>query len=516
MKFGLTPRLIASHAGVALLALLVFTGVIIGTTSRQAVRTGVDVDRATALRLAPWFQEFYRTNRSWDGLSATGNWERQPTQRSKMHMMPMMTRRGGAPFPSQLLEQPMLIVSANGVELYRRGFPTDRETGQDKTVPHRLDPTAGVPIQLPRGDTVYLFIGGMIAEEHNPLSTIFRRSTIRAAAITGVALLLSVLVVSIVWVRWLLRPIRDLEAATREITRGNYTGRVAVPPGKHELTDLVLRFNAMAVEVEAQEQSRRRFVGDAAHELRTPISLLATRIEMLKEGIYRPDGTQWDALGRDVGRLNRLVDELQTLARADAGKLSLTTEPWKIKDAIDTVCHHMVPAADEKGVAITVRMNDQIGEEYLLVDPERFRQIMANLIGNALRYTEPGSEVIVEVLSHEDSREGNDFVNDFVEVAVEDPGPGIAEADRKRVFERFVRLDDGRDRSGGGSGLGLAITAELVRMHGGTIHVESARYSSSGARFVVTVARSATSSISTVSTNHTNSTRSAAAFPRDQ
>jgi signal transduction histidine kinase len=470
VKIGITGRLIASHAAVALLAMVVFTGVIIGTTTRQARQTGMDVDRATALRLAPWIEEYYRTERSLDDLGAMASPHRgmQPPRTQ----MPMMGGgRRGAPFPTQLLEQPILIVDSRGEVLLRRG-PTETTD---------IDPADGVPIRIFPDRETFLFVGGMISSEHNPLSAIFFRSTARAAAVTGVAILLSVVAMSIYWVRWLLRPIGELDRASRAIASGDYSGRAAVPRGTHELARLVLRFNAMADEVESQEHSRRRFIGDAAHELRTPISLLSTRLELLRDGIYTPDETQWNALKHDVGRLARLVDELQTLARADAGKLTLHIQPWRVSEAIETVCSHMMPAADERGGAIRSLLPDGAGDASLLVDPERFLQIMANLIGNALGYTDTGQEVILEV------RLVGTPERPALEIAVEDQGPGIPEEDRARVFQRFVRLDNDRNRSRGGSGLGLAITTELVRMHHGTIHVEDSRHGNTGARFVVTL-----------------------------
>ncbi len=481
MKVGITGRLIASHAAVALLALVVFTGVIVGTTTRQAFRTGVDVDRATALRLAPWIEEFYRTDRSLENLGVLGSPSRGP--QPPRPQMPMMGGRRGAPFPSQLLEQPILIVDSAGKILFRRGVPDTGDARMERfSLAAGTDPTDGVPLRILRDREVYLFVGGMISREYNPLSTIFFRSTARAASVTAVAILLSVTAISIYWVRWLLRPIRELDAASRAIASGDYSGRVTVPRGNHELAELVLRFNAMAEEVEAQEQSRRRFIGDAAHELRTPISLLATRVEMLREGIYAPDGTQWNALGTDIGRMARLVDELQTLARADAGKLALSVQPLPVNEAIMMVCNHMTPAADEKGATLLPLVMPDVGDSTLMADPERFRQIMANIIGNALGYTETGQTVTVE--AHLLQRPGGDAK---IEISVEDPGPGIAEEDRERVFQRFVRLDNDRNRSRGGSGLGLAITAELVRMHNGTVHIETSRHSATGARFVVTL-----------------------------
>lgn len=509
MTFGLSARLIVSHTLVAVAASVVFAAALLTTVGRQAMQAGVAVDYATAYRIAPAL-ETYLT----DGLDAALPPMMRPDGEAP-RAMPRMVQPGTPvppatptleplprtmgpwqrfrPMPvpvAMLIERPILLVDASGRVVWERGEVPD-------PLPRSFRPTAGVPITIPSNSGVlgenrrgmhhdrssaidteerdlYLFVGGMIDPERNPLSQAFNASTTRATALTGIVLVLAAVVVSILWARVFLRPIRDVRDAATAIAGGDYARRVTLPSGRHELADLARDFNEMAGEVEAQEKSRRQFVGDAAHELRTPIALLTTRIEMLRRGIYATDETQWNALTTDLGRIGRLVDDLQTLARADAGKLTFSPSILSLTAAVDESCAAFRPVADKAGVALRTRHTAE--GPLLFVDPTRFRQILANLLSNAVRYTSKGATVVVET--------GGDSENAWV--AVEDAGPGIPLAERDRVFQRFVRLDPARDRGHGGSGLGLAIVAEFVRRQRGTIVITDPQVGATGTRFVVT------------------------------
>jgi len=479
VKPGLTGRLVASHVAVALVAVLVFALVIITTTGRQAVEAGVGIDRATAYRLAPWIEEYLRRNGTWEGLSGAitprreGRPAPQPPGMPMMHMMPMGETRRGVPV-GQLLDRPFVITDRAGRVVFVQGIP------ESASIPS-LHPEDGVPINPGNGSTYTLFVGGMIEVQRNPLSAIVYRSMFRATALAGAALLAAVVIVSVFWARRFLRPIRALQQGAEALGAGHYEHRVAIPPGEHELSTLARRFNAMAGEIENQEQSRRRFVGDAAHELRTPIALLSTRVEMLRDGIYPAEGEQFAALTADLRRLHRLVDDLQILARADAGRLNLAISPFPVANLLDEARRQILPHADEAGITIAT---GDAPEAQIAVDPARFQQVMTNLLGNAIRYTPRGGSIRIESITAPDLSIGG---NEKVSISVEDTGPGIPREERDRVFERFVRLDDGRGRSDGGSGLGLAIAAEYIRLFGGTIAIEDPVHSVRGARFVLTV-----------------------------
>ncbi|MFP4152076.1 MAG: HAMP domain-containing sensor histidine kinase [Alkalispirochaeta sp.] len=477
MKGGLTGRLVISHVAVALVAVLVFASVIITATGRQAVEAGVRVDRATAYRLAPWIEEYLRRNGTWGGLSRAitprrdGRSAPQPPGMPMMHMPPMAESRRGVQI-GQLLDRPFAITDRTGRIVFRRGIP------EDASIPP-LNPAEGVPIRLGEDVAFALFVGGMIEEQRNPLSAIVYRNMLRASALAGIVLLGTVVVVSIFWARRFLQPITAVREGAEALGAGRYDHRVTVPPGDHELSVLARTFNTMAEEIEHQELSRRRFVGDAAHELRTPIALLSTRVEMLRDGVYLADDEQFAALTEDLRRLHRLVEDLQILARADAGRLSLSIDHITVSALLDEARRRILPHADNAGVFVEMHADD---DAVIAVDSARFQQIMTNILGNAIRHTPRGGTIRIESIAAADTDTGEPGK---ISIAVEDTGPGIPREERERVFERFVRLDVGRGRSDGGSGLGLAIASEYVRLLGGTIAIEDPRHASGGARFVL-------------------------------
>jgi two-component system sensor histidine kinase BaeS len=329
----------------------------------------------------------------------------------------------------------------------------------------------------------------MIPGAGNPLQRVISGTIIRASIISGAVVLVLATLVAAYWSSWLLKPLRALEAASRTLASGDYTARVRVPRGEHELRSLAEGFNAMAEEIGAQESTRRRFVADAAHELRTPVSLLSARIEMLREGVYDPTPEQWDSLQGSVGRLARLVEDLQVLARLDAGRIALGRRPVDAVSFLRELAHEFRPAAGKAGVALSL-VEEHTSPPSVLADPVRLHQVMANIVANAVRHTPAGGSVTLRAASQPSPGSVESVptgADQHVELTVEDTGPGIPREDRERVFDRFVRLDAGRGRDHGGSGLGLAIARRLAELQDGTIRVEGPRLSDSGARFVVTL-----------------------------
>lgn len=457
-----------SHLLTAVLGLGVFIVVLLSVTEAQATAAGQRADQATAVQLAPWIARFQRERGSWDGLLAMLGDARE------LPHMPMMRGPMARRLPAvdhelhALLDQPILILSRTGEVL------AARNVGARTVEMRRSDLDLAVPIGDVERPVGYLFVGSMVHPDANPLRELFVRTSRTAAWITALVVLVATAVSSLLWTRWLSRPLRALCGAASAMARGEYRTRVRVPPRRDELSDLAAAFNTMAAEIEAQEETRRRFVADAAHELRTPLSLLSARVEMLAGGVYAPGDEQWGALQAGIDRMQRLVGDLQTLSRLESGRISIDLEAVDTRQMLGRLKAAFEPAAAAHGVQFRIE-----GEGCRAwIDPARMEQVLANLLGNAIRYSPKGGTVTLGAESKAD---------EHGELWVEDEGPGIPQADRERIFDRFVRLDDARDRAAGGSGLGLAIAAELVRLHGGLIRVEAARHGP-GARFVVEVA----------------------------
>lgn len=494
MKRSLATRLLLSHLLLVVIALAVFTLVLSRVADRQATAAGVHSDRTTAARMAPWLERYYRERGTWEGLGRLLRDERFMMRLPiPMPRSPMM-RRGADPPAAEphmggVVDQPILVLAPDGAVIAARDV-SDRIVEQ-----RRRDLRQAVPIGDANDPLGYLFVGAMANPERNPLRQLILRTMQAAALITALVVLTAAALASGLWTHWLIRPLKTLSGATVEMARGQYHTRVPVPESRHELAELAESFNRMAGEIEAQEKARRRFVADAAHELRTPLSLLAARVDMLADGVYQPGMEQWDALRDGIGRLHGLVADLQTLARLEAGRLELYREPIAAGELLAQAAATFEPLATERGITIDVMPVAPSSEVAVNVDQQRVLQVLGNLLSNALRYAPPDGRVAIEAALTSEDR---------VEFRVEDNGPGIPPQDRERVFERFVRLDGARDRERGGSGLGLAIAAELVRRHGGAIRVETAR-GGRGSRFCFTLPASAASRAPRVSRDATPS-----------
>jgi signal transduction histidine kinase len=268
------------------------------------------------------------------------------------------------------------------------------------------------------------------------------------------------IILSFVLSRHLLAPVKALSKAARQFGKGDFSRRVE-SDDKGELGELAASFNTMADDLERTERLRRHMVADIAHELRTPLSNLSGYLEAIRDGVIRPDDTAIASLSEEAATLARLVDDLQEISLSDAGELKLVTGPDDIgrlvKDAINAL---QTRAADKKLMLIADLPEDL---PQVNMDSQRIRQVLNNLLANALAHTGPGGRVTAMARQ----REGRIYVS------VVDTGEGIPPEDLPYIFERFYRVDKSRTRSTGGSGLGLTIARRLVEAHGGTIEVES-------------------------------------------
>jgi two-component system, OmpR family, sensor histidine kinase BaeS len=276
-------------------------------------------------------------------------------------------------------------------------------------------------------------------------------------------LVMGTVVFAVTWLvtRRVARPARALLEAAREVAAGDYSARV-VPRGPGELREFGATFNEMAAGLAAAEDQRRRFLADVSHELRTPLTVLQTGIEAQLDGMHPRDDAHLTSLLDETRLLGRLIDDLHTQALADAGRLALHVEPVDpalvARDAVDA---HAASAA-AKGVALSLTVADVVPSVEL--DGDRIRQVLSNLLANAIRHTPAGGHVRVDVGPEQLDETGRQGVR----VAVVDDGPGMAPEQLARVFERFTKAADS-----GGSGLGLSIARDLVAAHGGTLTATS-------------------------------------------
>ena len=273
------------------------------------------------------------------------------------------------------------------------------------------------------------------------------RYTIPAAV--GVAL-----VVTQVLARGMTSPLREMTAAARAMATGDYSRRVRAT-SRDEVGELARAFNTMAADLDAVDQQRRDLVANVSHELRTPVSALRAVLENLVDGVSPPDRVTLEAALAQTERLGRLVTDLLDLSRVDAGLTPLEVEDLRLEPFLRSVVEEARVADRPVEYDVDVRPHDLV----VPADRERLHQLLANLVDNAARHSPRGGTVTLR--ARRDDGE--------VLVDVEDQGPGIAPADRSRVFQRF---STGTGPSGDGdTGLGLAISRWVADLHGGSIAI---------------------------------------------
>ncbi|HYL08869.1 MAG TPA: HAMP domain-containing sensor histidine kinase [Candidatus Udaeobacter sp.] len=268
--------------------------------------------------------------------------------------------------------------------------------------------------------------------------------------------------------RRMTRPMNYLIDAARRVESGDYTARVP-ESGSSDIRSVARAFNSMSARLKTIDEQRRSFLADVTHELRTPLSVIRGQAEAIADGVYPADAAHLAPILDATATLDRLVEDLRTLVLTDAGNLVLHKEPVDMAALVRDIGESFRAQAASAGVSLAVDVSDVPAIE---VDPARLRQVIGNLLSNALRHTPSGGSVTVSLGS----------AGDQVTVAVADSGEGIPPELLPRVFERFVK----GPRSTG-SGLGLAIARDIVRAHGGTLTVESKP--GQGARFVVSLPR---------------------------
>ena len=305
-------------------------------------------------------------------------------------------------------------------------------------------------------------IGGMMgAPEQNFLDRV-NRAVLAAGIAAGVVALLLGFVVF-----WsITAPLKRLTRAAHAVAAGDLAQRVNIRTGD-EIAELGSAFNTMAAHLERGEQTRRQMTADIAHELRTPLSVIQGNLEAILDGVYPPDADHIQPALDQTHLLTRLVEDLRTLALAEAGQLSLDRLPTDVTELVKRVVAAFESQALDKRVTLAVEAPPAL--PLVHADAQRIAQVLTNLLGNALRYTPQEGRVTVHL-----GLDGR-----FVRAAVRDTGPGIATHDVAHIFDRFYRADKSRTRDApgapgaGGSGLGLAIARSIVEAHGGRIWAES-------------------------------------------
>jgi signal transduction histidine kinase len=399
--------------------------------------------------------DYYRTNGSWQGA-----WE-------------YFRRSGGAPAPPvQMGQQPPRPPSAQDQASARvRSSYVFALADPDGHVilpagPYRLGDQVP-PDKLAQGTKmevdgqvvgVALLTGQppeLSPQEKQYLARTNRSSLYAALAATLVALALGVFLA-----RTLTRPVRELTAATQAIAQGELGQRVPVRT-RDELGELAASFNQMSADLARAVELRRQMTADIAHDLRTPLTVMAGYLEALRDGVLQPTPERFETMHQEAQHLHRLVEDLRTLSLADSGELTLNRELVSPGFLLEQATAAYRYQAEQQGIELQINAASSLPP--VSVDPDRLAQVLGNLLANALRYTAVGGQICLAT-----AQDG-----DRVLLTLQDTGAGIPPDELLPVFDRFYRGSEARVGDGGESGLGLAIAKSLVELHGGTISVES-------------------------------------------
>lgn len=449
---SLRSRMLLLVAGVVLGASLASV-VAVRIAAERRFRTFVgagDVSRAEdlALMLGSW----YGMRGSWDGLQSAlqarddGGWPGMGMMRDR--------RRGAADRLGEAagIRSRIVVADRDGIVV----VDTSRTA-----LGTRLEPALeGIAIRAGGSQVGTLYVGTMLEGGLAAGDAAFLASVTGAIVLASALAALAAIAVGLAAVRRLTRPVAELTRAAARAGAGDLSVRVEVR-GRDEIARLGEAFNRMTAALRDQEAGRQRMIADSAHELRTPVSLIQGTVEAMLDGVYPADRATLEGLHEETLRLARLVEDLNELSLLESGALALRLAEADLAEIARLEAGRFAARALEKGVAIAVESGAALPRA--VVDRLRIGQVVANLLGNALRYAPRGGSIAVRVTA----------AGEWLRLAVEDSGPGIPVDERPRVFERYYRVDRARAAADGGRGLGLAIAAGIVKAHGGTIRAGS-------------------------------------------
>jgi signal transduction histidine kinase len=434
---------------------------------------------------------FYAVNGGWRGLDA---WVRsQPARPPAIPLGRLAPEDGHRPGPWVRF----VVVDSGGKVV----LPSGRFEPGRPVEPFEI--TAGAPIVI-RGARVGTVLTPDLAEFRNVAEQRYLIRTDRALLIAGLIMVGVALALGVLLARLITRPLRELSAAAQRMADGDLEQHVPVR-SRDELGALAVQFNHMSADLARATALRRQMTADVAHDLRTPLTVIAGYLEALRDRVLQPTPERLNAMYDETRFLLHLVDDLHTITLADADELALERRPLDPRPLLERVASVYHDAAAQQGVALRIEAPAALPP--IDGDGEQLARALSNLVNNALRYTGAGGSITLRaaVEGHGAKDEGRRTKDEsapgagaehpeaagpqasvvgrwasavgrwsFVAIEVIDTGEGIAPEHLPSVFERFYRADPSRQEATGGSGLGLAIVRSIVEAHGGQISATSA------------------------------------------
>jgi signal transduction histidine kinase len=422
--------LMQAFSVVVLLTGVIFLGLVAVFVSPEGIRFGVRVALGEPLR------NYYLGRGSWEGVAQT---------------LQTLSPEIDADIEREW-EDVMLLDSAGRVVI---------DHGRTDTT------LVGQPYALQQGDQrVPLAVNGqtvgtlVVTRLEMPIPVRFLAGLIVPIAIVSFFTGALTLLIGFLLARRVVTPLADVIAAAQAVAAGDLSARVpSAVRGPDDLRSLSDSFNRMADTLERSDRERREFLADIAHELRTPLTIIRGRLEGIVDGVYPADEAHTAPALEEAYLLERLVEDLRLLTLAESRQLHFDRQSIQLDDLAERAADLFRAEAEEKHITLSVRVPALAPA--VTADPQRVGQVIGNLLSNAMRYVPENGQVTIEVRPAE--------AGGRVGIAVRDNGPGVAESDLPKIFDRFWRGEKSRARSEGGAGLGLAIARQLIEAQGGSI-----------------------------------------------
>ncbi len=442
------------------LPLIVVPVLLIGLVTSRLAEQGLTLiitqgAQHKASEQATQFAQYYADHGSWDGVSQLFVIPQRPPWLPILRPLDPDKPRGEGPGFGELFSpEQLLITDLNGTVI-----ASDSNKGLGQSLAEGAL-RRGAPIIVKGKQIGTLVIGaafGLLDQQQRQLLDAVNTALVLSGFVSVV-----LAIVLGLWLSWqITRPAQQLMIGVRRLSQGEWTEPLEVQ-SNNEFGDLTRAFNTMASEVTRQQQLRRQMVADVAHDLRTPLSAMTLEIEAIEAGFQTPEEAT-ASLREEVNWLQQLVDDLRTLSLMDADQVQLQPIVTPLYPFLCSVYDFWLAMAEEEGRHLEIDFGPDLPKA--AIDPGRMRQVLGNLIDNAIRHTESGKRIMLGA-----SCEGSNVV-----LRVTDNGKGIAPEDLPHIFDRFYRADRSRqyDSAKGGSGLGLSIAQRLVELHHGRIEVQS-------------------------------------------
>ncbi len=334
----------------------------------------------------------------------------------------------------------------------------------------------GVPVVFGSAQRGTVLVGSMVDATFTGTQERYLESMNRSFLLTAILSGCLALGFGLLFAARITGGLERLNKAVARVEAGDLSSGLTLS-GRDEFSELGSAFNRMTTELDRLEQTKRRLIADSAHELRTPVALIRGTLEAMLDGIFPLNTKALTSLHEESIRLSGLIDSLSELESIDAGRLFLKMEKLDLAQVATQAVSLFLNEALDKGIELSMHSSTIVGI-FIYADPLRLRQILYNLLSNALRYCPSGGRCIVSL----DSTTAEEAL-----LRVDDSGSGIPEGERERIFERFYRLDSSRSSAEGGRGLGLSIALEIAKAHGGALWVEDSRLG--GASFCLRLPR---------------------------